>query len=91
MTFISNSSPPPFTPPFCFTLRRGGQYYFWNLTNAEEVQRHHAKPKYEQCGPYVYRQRQERLEVSFSTDGTRTSRFRVGSRVGGGAGPATKR
>ncbi len=43
------------------------KYYFWNLTNPDEVLTGN-KPVYEEVGPYVYRQYDIKFNVEFSGD-----------------------
>lgn len=44
------------------------QFYLWNFTNADEVEKSkwEIKPKLEQCGPYVYYEHHIRENVTYN-------------------------
>ena len=54
------------------SIPRYRAFSFWNITNKEDVLQG-GKPLLQEVGPYVYRYYSQKLNVSFSEDGTRAT------------------
>ncbi|XP_043237513.1 protein croquemort-like [Amphibalanus amphitrite] len=48
------------------------KFYFWNVTNAEDVVTNHAKPILQQLGPYVYTEKHLKVNMTWNANDTIT-------------------
>ncbi|XP_060532200.1 protein croquemort isoform X2 [Cylas formicarius] len=48
------------------------EFYMFNWTNSEDVIKYRAKPKFQECGPYVYYEHHIRQNVTFNNNDTVT-------------------
>lgn len=46
------------------------KFYFFNVTNVDEILYNGSDPIFEEVGPYVFREKREKVNITFNDDGT---------------------